>query len=424
METVELFQRFSLAVAIGLLIGVERGWQERLDPEGGRSAGLRTLALSGLLGGTWGALASAGGAAGLVALSLAFIVFSLVLAVFRYRETEAEGTFGATTLVAGMLAFALGAYAVLGNQNVAAAAGVVATALLALKRMLHDWLRRLSWLELRSALVLLAMTFLLLPVLPNREVSQLGGLNPYEIWLLTILIAAISFAGYVAVKIVGSERGIVLTALAAGLVSSTAVTVTLARLAKQHPERARLMAGGALIAGATMIARVLAVVAVVEAALLAQLGLPIAAAGVVLMAFAVYLIRSDGGDDNATPIALRNPFELSTVLQFGALLAVIMLATRLVGAFAGDSGLVALAAVSGIADVDAITLSMARQAGGPVSIPAAALAILVAVAVNTVSKALLAWITGGRAAGKPMLVGAALALAAGGAVAVALAYAF
>lgn len=256
MDTFDLFQRLSVALAVGLLIGLERGWRGRDHPEGERAAGLRTHALAGLLGGVWGAIAmrtqSSGGA---VALGLAFAVFSAAIVLFRLREIVHDGTYGATTVVAAMLAFGLGAFAVVGDPQVAAAGGVAATALLALKALLHAWVQRLTWEELRSGLVLLAMTFVLLPLLPDRTVDPWGSLNPYAIWLMTILIAAMSFAGYVAIKTTGEDRGILLTGLAGGLVSSTAVTMSLARLAREQPERTRLLVAGMLVAGAAMVGR-------------------------------------------------------------------------------------------------------------------------------------------------------------------------
>lgn len=413
MDTVEIFQRLAVALAIGLLIGLERGWKERDEKEGDRSAGLRTHALSGLLGGIWG-LIGGGEAAGMIALGIAFAVFSAVVATYRLREIRAEGSFGATTVVAAMLAFSLGAYATAGDYQAAAAAGVATTALLALKRALHDWLERLTWIELRSALALLAMTFILLPLLPNRSVTQLAGLNPYEIWLMTVLIAAISFAGYVAVKVAGNEKGVVLTGIAAGLVSSTAVTMTLAGRARERPEMASLFTAGALLAGTTMMLRVLAVVALINIEVLRPLLPPLISAAAVSAGAAFLLMRRQRPvGEESQPIALKNPFELSTVLKFGALLAVIMLLTRFASDVAGGQGLLALAAISGLADVDALTLATARQAGGAITTELAVRAILLVVAVNTLAKAALAWSAGGRRPGLPMLLAALLAIAAG-----------
>jgi uncharacterized membrane protein (DUF4010 family) len=171
VDTFELVGRLAVALAVGLVIGIERGWTQRDEAEGERAAGLRTHALSGLLGGIWGALALNNGQGGVIALALAFSAFTAALAVFRYREMVRNNTYGATTLVAAMLAFALGALAVVGNQKAAAAAGVATALLLALKAVSHAWVKRLTWEELRAGLILLAMTVILLPLLPDRELS-------------------------------------------------------------------------------------------------------------------------------------------------------------------------------------------------------------------------------------------------------------
>ena len=155
------------------------------------------------------------GQAGLIALALAFTAFTAAIAVFRYREMVHEKTFGATTVVAAMLAFALGALAVMGDKTAAAAAGVAAALLLALKSALPEWLKRLTWEELRAGLILAAMTVILLPLLPDRELSPAFPVNPHEIWLLTILIAALSFAGYVAIRLAGPSIGVLLSGLPA-----------------------------------------------------------------------------------------------------------------------------------------------------------------------------------------------------------------
>ncbi|MCZ7594561.1 MAG: MgtC/SapB family protein [Hyphomicrobium sp.] len=216
MDTFQLIQRLAVALAIGLIIGIERGWKQRSEPEGERAAGLRTLTLSGLLGGVWGALALGTGVWGLIGLGAAFVGFTGVVALFRYREMQREGSFGATTVIAAMLAFALGALAVLGDPRAAAAAGVATALLLALKAMLHAWLERLTWEELRSGLILLAMTVIALPLLPDRELAAWLPVNPREVWLMTIFIAALSFAGYVAIRMAGPGLGLLLSGLAGG----------------------------------------------------------------------------------------------------------------------------------------------------------------------------------------------------------------
>jgi uncharacterized membrane protein (DUF4010 family) len=308
-----------------------------------------------------------------------------------------EGSFGATTVVAAMIAFALGALAVLGDPRVAAAAAVAATMLLALKSALHAWLERLTWEELRSGLVLLAMTVIMLPLLPDRELSPWFPVNPREVWLMTIMIAALSFAGYVVIRVAGMRLGVLLSGLVGGLVSSTAVTLNMAHLAREHPDHAKTFAAATMLAGAMMMMRVLVVVAAVNFALLPRLALPLVLAALAQWGFGAAVARHAGGEGpGAPPLTLTNPLDLTAVLQFGALLALIMALANGIAAWAGSAGTFALAAISGAVDVDAISLSMARLAPVPFDATTAAAAILIAVAANSISKLALASLTGGR----------------------------
>lgn len=398
MDTYQLIQRLAVALAIGLIIGIERGWKQRAEPEGERAAGMRTLALSGLLGGVWGALALGTGGWGVASLSVAFAAFTAVVATFRYREMQEEGSFGATTVVAAMLAFALGALAVLGDPRAAAAASVATAMLLALKAVLHAWLERLTWEELRSGLILLAMTVIMLPLLPDRELSPWFPVNPREVWLMTIFIAALSFAGYVAIRVAGPGFGILFSGLAGGLVSSTAVTLNMAHLARQHPDHQQMFAAATMLAGAMMMLRVLVVVAAVNFALVPSLAPALVVGALAQAGFGVLLAKRAGDNaDGDAALKLKNPLDLPAVLTFGALLAVIMALANGLAVWAGSAGAYALAAVSGIVDVDAISLSMARLAPERLDATSAVIAILIAVAVNSVSKVVLASSTAGMA---------------------------
>jgi len=416
MDTAELIQRLFVALAIGLLIGLERGWRTREEQEGERAAGLRTHGLAALLGGVWGALALQfahdGGA---IALGLAFVLFGALVGVFRYREIIHNRSFGATTLVGVLLAFALGAFAVAGDRLAAAAAAVATTALLALKTLLHGWVQRLTWAELRSALVLLAMSFILLPVLPDRAIDRWGAINPHSLWLMTVLIGVVSFAGYVAVKLVGYRRGVAVAGVAGGLASSTAATAALSRLAAQHPEQTNIFAASAIFANAVMAPRVLVVLGVVNpefalglAAPLVSISLVYFLAGGLLMWRSVSEDRGEGG-----PLTIGNPLDLPAVLKFGALLAAVMVLSRIVTKFAGSSGAYVLALVSGVADVDAISLAMASQGVGEIGASAAALSVLLAIFSNTLVKSGIGWVVGGSGIGWRIALASVLALAAG-----------
>jgi uncharacterized membrane protein (DUF4010 family) len=409
----ELLLRLGLALAIGFLVGIERGWKSRGEGEGERAAGLRTFSLIGLSGGIWALLAKEIGA---VAFAAGYVVLALAVAAFRWRETQQEGTRGATTLVAALLTFAIGAYAVVGDMTVAAAAGVAMVVLLAAKTWLHAWVATLEWREIRAALILLAMTFVALPILPNRGFGPYEALNPYSLWVMAIAIAGVSFIGYVAVKGAGERFGAMIAGVAGGIVSSTVTTIDLARKAKATPSTLRFQLGGAMAASATMFLRVGAVVSIFGTELLPLVVWPLAAAAIVsiLSALVFDVPHRSEGPAPPTESRLQNPFEIKSVLLFALLLAAMLVISRfLTEQFDGRGG-VLFAAVAGISDVDAITLSMTELAGKVISHGAAAIAVLTAVLVNSLSKAVLGIVIGGPRFGLSYLAASAVALAAGG----------
>lgn len=414
----ETLLRVGLALAIGLLVGVERGWRTREEEAGERTAGLRTFALIGLSGGIWGLLARE---LGPVVLGAGFLALAGALTLFRWRETERDGTLGATTLVASFLTFGLGAYAVLGDMTVAAAAGVGTMGLLAAKEWLHAGLKVLTWPEIRSAIILLSMTFVVLPLLPDHGLGPYEAFNPRRLWLMTIVIACVSFAGYVAVRIAGSQFGPLITGIAGGLVSSTAATLDAARRSREAPAASRMLLVGALAASAVMFVRVAVVVALFGPALLVPVSGPLAAATAVTIAAALLIgfgLPAAKGEAGSM-IAYENPFELKAVLGFGLLLALILFLSKVLTELLGGQGSLALAAFAGLADVDAITLSMTEVAGRSISVGVAALSILIAGASNSLAKSALAIVAGDRRFGLAYLAVSLTAILAGGLIALA-----
>jgi hypothetical protein len=228
MDELELFKRLGVALAAGMLIGLERGWHERAMPEGSRVAGIRTFAIVGLLGGLWALL---GELVGEIALGFAFLAFAVVMIIARVRAAAKIDDYGITTVVAALVTFALGAIALRGQLSIAAAGAVVTALLLGIKPALHEFVERIEPEELNAVLKLLLMTIVLLPVLPDRGFGPWKALNPYELWWMVVLIATMHFVGYVAVKLVGEQRGIPLAGLAGGLIASTAVAVSFSRRA-------------------------------------------------------------------------------------------------------------------------------------------------------------------------------------------------
>ncbi|MDO8986408.1 DUF4010 domain-containing protein [Cypionkella sp.] len=412
MPEIDPFFRLAVALAIGLMVGIERGWQSREAEDGARAAGLRTFGLSGLLGGISGALTTQ---LGPQIVGIAFLAFTAAFGAFSWLEARTKGTASATSMIAGMLTFLLGAMATVGDITVAIAAAVSMTVLLALRLQLHSWLAAITWVEIRAGLILMVMSFLLLPLLPNRAIDPWGAVNLREVWLLAIMLALISFAGYVAVRLFGDRLGIIVAAAAGGLASSTAATLTFARLAREQPGTVNLLVGGILISGAVMPLRVAAIASMLNPALLRPLVVPLATGSVMLGAIAglfVFGMHGKPADHPAPRLAIANPLVVGTSLALSCIIVGVMLAAEFMRQVWGDAGVLAVAALSGIADVDAITLSMARM---DMTVPLATQAILLAVAVNTTSKATMAAWVGGLAVGLRVGLASAAALTAAGA---------
>jgi uncharacterized membrane protein (DUF4010 family) len=398
MEQIELFERLGIALAIGLLVGLERGWRARDEADGDRAAGLRTFGLSGLLGGICAALSAATHP---LILAAGLLAYTAAVGAFVLLQARADRNFSATGLVAAILTFTLGAYAVAGTPNVAIAAAVAMTILLALREQLHGIIRNVTWLELRAVLTLLAMTFLLLPVLPNETIDPWDALNPSEIWLLAILIAAVSFVGYILVRITGDGVGIGLASVTGGLASSTATTIALSRMNRDDASSAMLLAGGVLIAGSTMMFRILVIVFFVHPALAGRLAPAVAIAALVCAAAGSLMMirRGKAQEPGSGPdFGLKNPFELGMALKLAALIAIMGLIANIVATKVGDSGLFVVAGLSGLVDVDAVTLSFARM-GDRLELDTTALAVLIAITANTVAKTGIAAWLGGRTFG-------------------------
>lgn len=398
MDEADLFIRLGLALAIGLLLGLERGWHGREEPEGDRIAGIRTFALTGLLGGVSGWLADLTTP---LLPALALLALAGLLAVSYWARLKEDDDLGLTTEVALLLTFGLGAAAALGAMAPAAAVAVVAALLLSMKRRLHGWVRRIERLELEALFKLALLSVVVLPVLPDRGYGPGEVLNPFEVWWAVVIVAGLSFVGYVAIRLAGARFGMLATGLFGGLASSTSTSLALARLVKAQETLAAPAAAGTVVAGSVTFLRILVLVAVFEPALVAPLAVPMGImAAVGLIGAALIHILADGHEGAEEELGgLANPLELTSAFAFGAVLAVVLLAIHYLEGWLGTGGVFAAAAMSGITDVDALTISVSRLVGGDVSAPAGAVAIFIAAAVNTAVKGGISLVAGGRGVG-------------------------
>lgn len=390
--TVELLLNLATALGVGLLIGTERSWSGG-DQNGQEMAGIRTFGLAGLLGGLAALSAGHFGALAWIAM---FLVLALLTIAGYLVESRTNADRGMTTEVALLLTFLLGSLAVVESRLLAASVAVVVALLLSLKARLHGALRKLNEAELSGALKLLFISVVLLPALPNRGYGPWEAFNPYTTWWMVVLIAGIGFAAYVAIRLLGTRHGLMVTAILGGIVSSTAMTITLARL--DSPKLRPALAAGLLATSALMFPRVLLEVGLINRALLPDLLAPMLTAGLIYAVGALlYYLRAGNQPDNAAEPPLKNPFELGPALRFAGLLVVILFLVEGAQRWLGDAGVYLVSLLSGLTDVDAITLSLSNSARTDLSEEVAVRGIFLAALSNSLVKAGLILFIGGRA---------------------------
>jgi uncharacterized membrane protein (DUF4010 family) len=404
MTELENFKLLGIALAIGLLIGIERGWRNRDRAEGMRVAGLRTYGMFSLLGALSGILAQQVGA---FLMGFVFLGLASVLLLAYKKSLDKFEDYSITSIIASLITFILGALTVFGHSMLASASAVIITSLLGFKPLLHGWIKKLEQVELNATLKLLLISVVMLPILPDQSYDPWGVFNPYHIWWMVVLIAGISYLGYFAIKIAGNQHGPVLTGALGGLVSSTAVTLNLSRLSPQYPGMENVLAAGILTACATMFARTLLLTSVFNITLFRALF-----AALLVMTIATYFVAfmlwwNARGFRTAEEIALENPFQLGMALKFGLFLIAILLLSQILKIYFGAAGTYFLAAAAGLADVDPITLSMSQMSKQGLDVNVAARAILIAVSVNSGIKGIFSWLIGGR--GLALRVGGTLA---------------
>lgn len=382
----EIYQRLALALGLGFVVGLERGWRNRDHTPGMSAAGVRTFALTGFLGGITGLLGSIVGEGLTIALSLGFFAFVVATYLVEMRPTAGRiPDKGMTTEVASLITFLLGMLAVRGDMTLVSVSAVVLVAVLNLKEPLHAALKQLKEFELQAAIKLLLISVLVLPFLPNKGYGPSGIWNPFELWWMVVLIATISFGGYFAIRIVGTKTGPLLMGILGGLASSTALTVAAARFVARLPKAQDGFAGAVAISAAVSFLRTLLLANVFSDEVGRLLVAPLVAAGLVCVLGAVFLtmrVETDKGSDLMAS-EMGTPDDFGTALKFGLVLFGVVTLAHYATVWLGPEGLYSVAALSGLVDVDAVTLSVSRLGEGGVSPDVAALAILIAVLVNS-----------------------------------------
>jgi uncharacterized membrane protein (DUF4010 family) len=379
-----------IAALGGTAVGLERQWSGHAEGPAARFAGIRTFTMLGAVGGFSGWLWNAGVTAP-AALLLGGAVTITAAAYIAGSRQDVDGT----TEVAALVVLAAGLLAGMGSVRLASGIIALTTLLLVEKSRLHALVRRIDDVGLRSGARFAVMALVVLPLVPEGPYGPFGGIRPRELWALVLFFSALSFAGYLARRLVGPGHGYLVTGLLGGLVSSTNATLTFARTSRSELESDRALAFGAVAANAMLYPRVLVATAILNPSVVPPL-IPYLAPPALVAALAVIVGVRRSPPEATSDLTLRNPLQLAAALQMALLFQVVMMVVHVAQEVWGQSGLLTSAAVLGLTDVDALTVSMARGVSQVVSPSVAATAIAVGVLANTGMKLGLALFFGSR----------------------------
>jgi uncharacterized membrane protein (DUF4010 family) len=401
----EVLVRLFVAFALGALVGLEREQAE----SGGTFAGSRTFPLFALYGAIVAGFYPA-------ALSVALAGLVVPLTVAYGAKVWTEDDVGLTTLAAALVTVLLGALTMHSRTGVVVAivVGGTVTILLSVKDPIHAFADRIEAAERRASAKFVLVVLVVLPALPDRPLDALYGLNPRFVWLMVVFVTGLGFVAYVLGQFLGPQRSIALTGLVGGFVSSTATTVSMAEKTTANATLSHVCAFAVVTASVVMFPRALVEVAVVNPALLPTVAVPLGVMTAVgVLAGAVLYWRTAAGRV-VEPDALENPFRLRPALAFGAIFAVVLLVSESANEFLGTSGLYATAFFSGLADVDAMTITLSKLAAdGAMSNQVATTGIVIAAVANTAVKVALAFVLGTRELGKLVAVVLGIVAASG-----------
>lgn len=383
---VRLLIRMGLALVLGLIIGIERGWRFQQKKEGQRTAGIRTFALISLCGALWAVLAED---INPTLLGFALLVFAVIIMSGYYQHARKTGALGLTTEIAAFITFGIGVAAVKGYIILSVAVTVVMVLLLSIKPKLHSWVKTIEPREFYSAILFLVISAVVLPLLPNRGFGPWQVLNPFEIWGMVVLIAGISYVGYYSMKYLGSERGMLFTALTGSLVSSIAVTVTLGRYTREA-KNTEVLITGVLIATFAALGRMLLWVVIFNPALIKSVAVSMLPMLMMTTILGLWIwLRTEGSKPAKQFSTIRNPLQLSTAIKFGLVLALVMLLSEASRQWIGDPGIYGISVISGMVDMDSITLSLLQMGGDTLSNSTAVKGLVLVAISNTFIKGII-----------------------------------
>lgn len=394
-----MLQAFATSLGIGLLIGLERERQPDIK------AGVRTFALVCLLGCLAALLTQTTGNSWILAAG--FISVAAMMITALATDPLENGDPGTTSIVALLVCYALGAIVWYGHTSLAVMLGIITTVLLYFKHQLHDMTQRLTSTDILSMLQFGVLSLVILPLLPNQDFGPYLALNPHHIWWMVVLISGVSLAGYTALRLVGTRHGAILLGIFGGLVSSTATTIIFSRHARQKTALVPVAGVIVLLASLVVMVRIGFVAALIAPSLIAPLAHVLGSGLLLGLLAALWVWQQHRNGNEVLPMPeINNPTEIKTALTFGTLYALILVLSAWLKDIAGNQGLYLLALISGLTDVDAITLSALRLFGAAqLSTDQAVTTITLALLSNLVFKSGLIVVLGGSALARRTLFG-------------------
>ena len=414
----ELLKALLVSASLGALLGLERQWSgQRTHPKAETVAGARTFAVWAALG-TLCAWIDRGHQPGIFLAG--FVGMVLLVSLFLYRRASRDRDIGLTTAGVSLATYLLGGLVAYGEVKTSVVVAVSLVVLLASKDWLHKMSRKFTSTDVYQALQFAAVTGIVLPLVPDKPYGPYGAFNPFNIWLMVVLVSGLGFAGYIAVRIFGENRGLAMTGLLGGLASSTATTLAMSRESKERPGVGYVCALAVILACSVMLGRVAVLVGAVSPTLLSASAPWLALMAVPALVFAAWSWRHFRGGETsgARPAEAHNPLNLRVAIQFAVLYALIVLLVRWAQDVFGGTGLYVASFFSGLTDLDAISLSLAQlQKAGHLAANEGTRALLVAAMANALLKAGMATALGSASMRRPVLLvlGATAALAAGAA---------
>lgn len=392
-----LIKNFMIAIALGSLIGLEREYA-KLKRKGHAYAGIRTFPLISLFGAISAYLGEL--ITPWILVVNMFLMGLLIIAAYFAVSGKSLKYLGATSEVAGFLTFFIGVLAYYGEIKFAIIIAILITVILYARSMLHHFAKRIRAGELRDTLKFAVIAFVILPLLPNKAYGPLELFNPYVIWLMVVFISGISFVGYILMKWFG-EKGIELAGIFGGLVSSTAVTSSFALRSKKEKKIYKALILGVVLANSIMFVRILIEVFVINRVLFNEMIFPMS----ILIALCILssIIIWWRSKDAKGKVELGSPFTLGPALKFGAFFALILALVKIADVYLSSSGVYVVSFISGLADVDAITVSLSQLAKTDLALETAKRGIMIAALTNVGVKGGIAYLFGGKKFGRFVL---------------------